>query len=85
MTIGLSTRGTEPLVDENSNAQRILDQIALSLGTSVSTLYSSSGSEPQRAQQVAELVRSFEAIVDADDRQVCLDFVRSIAAREQGT
>jgi hypothetical protein len=34
---------------------------------------------------VAELVRSFEAIVDADDRQACLDFVRSIAARKQGT
>jgi hypothetical protein len=73
------------MADEKSGAQRILDRIALSLGTSVSTLYSSGGSEPQQAQQVAELVRSFEAIVDADDRQACLDFVRSIAAREQGT
>ena len=73
------------MADEKSGAQRILDRIALSLGTSVSTLYSSSGSEPERAQQVAELVRSFEAIVDTDNRQACLDFVRSIAAREQGT
>ncbi|TXM98477.1 MULTISPECIES: hypothetical protein [unclassified Methylobacterium] len=73
------------MADEKSGAQRILDRIAVSLGTSVSTLYSSSGSEPQQAQQVAELVRSFEAIVDADNRQACLDFVRSIAAREQGT
>ena len=85
MPIGLSTMGTEHMTDEKSDARRILDQIATSLGTSVSTLYYGTDMEPQRVQQVAELVRSFETIANADDRQACLDFVHSIAARQQQT
>ncbi|MGU3282227.1 hypothetical protein [Methylobacterium mesophilicum] len=71
------------MVDKKSDAQRILDQIATSLGTTVSTLYYGRDSGSHWAQQVAELVRSFESIADADDRQACLDFVRSVAARRQ--
>lgn len=75
----------EPMADPKSHAQRVLQRIARTLRTDVSDFYDRSNFEPQRAHDLSELIRAFEMIDDAEDRRACLDFVRSIAARKQGT
>jgi hypothetical protein len=74
----------ERMTDKKSDAQRVLQRVAEALGTDVSGLYSRNNPEPQRAQELSELIRVFEGIDDPNDRRVCLDFVRSAAARKPG-
>lgn len=72
------------MTDKKSDAQRVLQRVAEALGTDVSVLYGRNDPEPQRAQELSELIRAFEGIDDPDDRRACLDFVRSVAARKPG-
>lgn len=68
--------------DDRPRAQQILQRIATALGTDV-TAFSAERGEKQGVHESLELLAAFESIVDVDDRRACLDFVRTVAARQR--
>lgn len=69
------------MTDDRIRSSRVLRRIAEALGADVAT-FSNQPENADAIQEALELLTAFERIVDRDDRRACLDFVRSVAARQ---
>lgn len=70
------------MIEQRAGSRKTLQRIAAALGDDVAIFYD----EPANVSSVGEaleLLTAFERVVDRDDRRACIDFVRSVAARQR--
>ncbi|WP_426314172.1 hypothetical protein ACN9MF_24340 [Methylobacterium fujisawaense] len=70
------------MIEERAGSRKMLQRIAAALGDDVAIFHD----EPVNVSSVGEaleLLTAFESVFDRDDRRACIDFVRSVAARQR--
>ncbi|XYD12037.1 hypothetical protein R1A27_33390 (plasmid) [Methylobacterium sp. NMS12] len=69
------------MTEERTRSSSILQRIAAALGDDVA-IFRDKPANVSAVEDALELLTAFERVVDRDDRRSCIDFVRSVAARQ---